>query len=159
MKKPHKTSWSSHDDVTKWKPFPRYWPFVRGIHVSLINSPRNGQWRWALMFSLICARINGWVYNREADNLRRQRAHHYVTLMVFLVKGFNCACHFSVVELTSRWHVQGLNSPNRCISARGKTPYCQVSRSIEVARRGVSIWYLTSGYQALLPRFQNYSNR
>ena len=21
-----------HDDVIKWKPFPRYWPFVRGIH-------------------------------------------------------------------------------------------------------------------------------
>ena len=23
-----------HDDVIKWKPFPRYWPFVRGIHRS-----------------------------------------------------------------------------------------------------------------------------
>ena len=22
----------SHDDVIKWKHFPRYWPFVRGIH-------------------------------------------------------------------------------------------------------------------------------
>ena len=21
-----------HDDVIKWKHFPRYWPFVRGIH-------------------------------------------------------------------------------------------------------------------------------
>ena len=21
-----------HDDVVKWKHFPRYWPFVRGIH-------------------------------------------------------------------------------------------------------------------------------
>ena len=26
-------SWS-HDDVIKWKHFPRYWPFVRGIHRS-----------------------------------------------------------------------------------------------------------------------------
>ena len=26
------TSW--HDDVIKWKHFPRYWPFVRGIHRS-----------------------------------------------------------------------------------------------------------------------------
>ena len=25
---------SSHDDVIKWKHFPRYWPFVRGIHRS-----------------------------------------------------------------------------------------------------------------------------
>ena len=29
----------SHDDVIKWKHFPRYWPFVRGIHRSPVNSP------------------------------------------------------------------------------------------------------------------------
>ena len=23
--------WKSHDDVIKWKHFPRYWPFVRGV--------------------------------------------------------------------------------------------------------------------------------
>ena len=50
----------SHDDVIKWKHFPRYWPFVRGIHRSSVNSPHKGQWRGALMFTLICARINGW---------------------------------------------------------------------------------------------------
>ena len=54
-------SWGKHDDVIKWKHFPRYWPFVRGIHWSPVNSPHKGQWRRALMFSLICARINGWV--------------------------------------------------------------------------------------------------
>ena len=32
---------------------PRYWPFVRGIHRSPVNSPHKGQWRGALMFSLI----------------------------------------------------------------------------------------------------------
>ena len=53
-----------HDDVIKWKPFPRYWPFVRGIHRSPVNSPHKGQSRGALMFTLICARINGWVNNR-----------------------------------------------------------------------------------------------
>ena len=25
---------SVHDDVIKWKHFPRYWPFVRGIHLA-----------------------------------------------------------------------------------------------------------------------------
>ena len=50
-----------HDDVIKWKHFPRYWPFVRGIHRSLVNSPHKGQWRGELVFSLICAWINGWV--------------------------------------------------------------------------------------------------
>ena len=39
----------------KWKHFPRYWPFVRGIHRSPVNSPHKGQWRAALMFSSICA--------------------------------------------------------------------------------------------------------
>ena len=27
-------SYHAHDDVIKWKHFPRYWPFVRGIHRS-----------------------------------------------------------------------------------------------------------------------------
>ena len=65
-----------HDDVIKWKHFPRYWPFVRGIHGSTVNSPHKGQWRGALMFSLICVWINGWVNNREAGDLRRSRAHY-----------------------------------------------------------------------------------
>ena len=44
-----------HDDVIKWKHFPRSWPFVRGIPRSPVNSPHKGQSRGALMFSLICA--------------------------------------------------------------------------------------------------------
>ena len=38
-----------HDDVIKWKHFPHYWPFVRGIHRSQVNSPHKSQWRRALM--------------------------------------------------------------------------------------------------------------
>ena len=70
-----------HDNVIKWKHFPRYWPFVRGIHRSPVNSPHKGQWRGASMFSLICAWINGWVNNREAGDLRRYHAHYDVTVM------------------------------------------------------------------------------
>ena len=70
-----------HDDVIKWKHLPRYWPFVRGIHRSPVNSPHKGQWRGSLMFSLICIWINGWVNNREAGDLRRYRAHSDVTPM------------------------------------------------------------------------------
>ena len=70
-----------HDDVIKWKHFPRYWPSVRGIHRSSVNSPYKGQWRGALMFSLICVWINGWANNREAGDLRRYRAHYDVTVM------------------------------------------------------------------------------
>ena len=43
------------DDVIKWKHFPRYWPCVRGIQRSPVNSPHKGQWRGAFVFSLICA--------------------------------------------------------------------------------------------------------
>ena len=69
------------DDVIKRKHFPRYWPFVRGIHRSPVNSQHKGQWRGALMFSLICARINAWVNNREADDFRRYSAHYDVIVM------------------------------------------------------------------------------
>ena len=46
-----------------------------------VNSPHKGQWRGALMFSLICAWINGWVNNREAGDFRRHRGHYDVNVM------------------------------------------------------------------------------
>ena len=71
----------SHDDVIKWKHFPRYWPFVREIHRWPVNFPHKGQWRGALMFTLICARMNGWVNNREAGDLRRYGVHYDVIVI------------------------------------------------------------------------------
>ena len=70
-----------HDDVMKWKHFPRYWPYVRGIHRSPVNSPHKGQWRGALMFSLIFAWINSWINNRAAGDLRRPLGHYDVSVM------------------------------------------------------------------------------
>ena len=70
-----------YDDVIKCKHFPCYWPFVLGIHRSPVNSPHKGQWRRALMFSLICAWINGWVNNREDGELRRHHAQYDVIVM------------------------------------------------------------------------------
>ena len=86
-----------HDDVIKWKNFPRYWPFVRGIHRSPMNSPHKGQWRGALMFSLICAWINDWVNNREVGDLRRHRAHYDLIVMnMSIISGKLCPSHFLV---------------------------------------------------------------
>ena len=62
--------------------FPCYWPFVRGIHRSPVNSPHKGQWCGALMFTLICARINGSVNNRDAGDLRCHHAHCDVIVMI-----------------------------------------------------------------------------
>ena len=78
---------SVHDDVIHWKHVPRYRPFVRGIHRSPVISPHKGQWRGALMFSLIWTRINGWVNNGEAGDLRRYCAHYDVTVMIFRCVG------------------------------------------------------------------------
>ena len=78
----HAINFIIHDDVIKRKPFPRYWPFVWGIHRSPMNSPHKGQWRGALVFSLICARINGWVNNREAADFRCHRSHYAITVIV-----------------------------------------------------------------------------
>ena len=60
----------SHDDVIKWKHFPRYWPFVRGIRRLL-----------ALLFSLIYAWTKGWTNSRNAGDLRRHCAHYDVIVM------------------------------------------------------------------------------
>ena len=49
--------------------------------------PRKGQWRGALMFSLICAWINGWVNNGMAGDSRCHRAHCDVIVMTI---DWNC---------------------------------------------------------------------
>ena len=75
-----------HDDVIKWKYFPLYWPFVRGIHWLPVNSPYKGQWCRALMLPLICPWINSWVNNREAGDLRCHRAHYDITVMLIYLQ-------------------------------------------------------------------------
>ena len=45
-----------HDDVMIWKCFPHYWPFVRGIHRSLVDSPHKGPVIWG--FEFICSYLN-----------------------------------------------------------------------------------------------------
>ena len=52
-----------------------------GNHRSPVTSQHKGQRRGALMFSSICAWINGWVNNCESGDLRRHRHHFDVTLM------------------------------------------------------------------------------
>ena len=82
-----------HDDVIKWKHFPRYWPYVRGIHQSPVNSPHKGRWHRALMFSLICVWIYSWVNNREAGDLRRYRAHYDAIVMISWSCPLWCHCN------------------------------------------------------------------
>ena len=84
-----------HDDVIKWKHFPLYWPFVRGIHRSPVNSLHKGQWHGALMYCLICAWINGWVNSREAGDLRRIPAYYDVNVMIIPNRIMSFICSYS----------------------------------------------------------------
>ena len=64
-------SW--HDDVIKWKHFPRYSPFVRGNHRSSVNSP--AQWPVTRSFGVFF----------DLGDLRRHRAHYDGIVMNWLV--------------------------------------------------------------------------
>ena len=76
----HTKMHAGNDDVIKWKHLPRYWPFVWRIHRSPVNSSYKGQWHGALMFSLICARANGWVNSQDAGQMKHH-VHYDVTAM------------------------------------------------------------------------------
>ena len=96
-----------HDVVLKWKYFPWYWPFAWGIHRSSVNSPHTSCSREALMFSLICAWINGWVNNREAGDLGCHRSHYdvivFVYLHIFFVKVTGCERIFRLYRILLAW--------------------------------------------------------
>ena len=118
---------SDHYDVIKWKHFPRIWPFVRGIHRSPVNSPHKGQWRGALMFSLICVWINDWVKNREVGDLRHYCAHNDVMVMV-IKHMVPCLSRCSLPRITSMWLTELLS-----ITFNLKSLYISISNRTSLA--------------------------
>ena len=76
-----RTIWWRHHIET----FSRYWPLVREIHRSPVDFPHKGQWRGALIFSLIWAWTNCWSNDRNAGDLRRHRTNYDVTVMYLTV--------------------------------------------------------------------------
>ena len=50
------------------------WPFVRGIHWSLVDSPHKGPVMRS--FDLMSASTSYWTYSRNAGDLRRHDAHY-----------------------------------------------------------------------------------
>ena len=63
-----------HDDVIKWKQFPRYCPFVQGIHRSPVDSPHKGIVTWTFDV-LLSVRTNCWTKTWLAGNLTRRGGH------------------------------------------------------------------------------------
>ena len=72
----------THGAVINWNIFHVTRPFVRGIHLTPVDSPHKGQRRAALMFSFIYGWVNGWAYNRDAGALRHHRAHFDVKIQI-----------------------------------------------------------------------------
>ena len=123
-----------HDEVIKWKHFLRNWPFVRGIHRSPVNSHHKGQWRGALMFSLICTWINGWVSNCEAGDMIRQRAHY---------EGIVMKLGESLYNLTSR------GGPNKM---------CKLRHEVKTFRKKIKFWNLNSTRDTLSELVDTYDD-
>ena len=78
-KMPYEYIWCRHQMET----FSALLAICAGNSPVPVNSPHKDQWRWALMFTLIYARINGWVNNREAGDLRRYPDHYDVIVMTW----------------------------------------------------------------------------
>ena len=105
-----------HDDVIKWKHFPRYWPFVTGIHRSTVNSPHKGQWHGALMCSSICAWKKSWVNNHDSGDLQRHRTHYDANVMLTIAKIIASLCNGKFLTLPEI-SIFGIDGP--VPSARG----------------------------------------
>ena len=97
------------DDVIKLKHFPHYWPFVRGIYRSPVDSPHKGQWRGALTFFFICAWTNGWANNQDFSDLRHNCAHYGDIVMQFAV------AHTYTNKHETRYQWLGANCVDSCI--------------------------------------------
>ena len=110
------TQMGKHDDVIKWKRFPRYWPSVRGIHRSPVNSPHKGQWRGAFFFYDL--RLNkqlskqscNWWFETPSRSLWRH-CNVYIFLnnfTVFLTNYIHSRCFLvccvAVINSQYSWH-------------------------------------------------------
>ena len=107
---------------------------------SPVNSQHKDQWRWALMFSLICAWINGWVNNGEAGDLRRHRAHYDVTVMhwqfTLLESRRECAKYRSNSIVNSLWPSEA-TWRRRFLSSLAQVMVCCLTASSYITRTNV----------------------
>ena len=78
---------SSHDDVIKWKHFPRYWSFVResiGDPSVTGRFPSQRPVTRSIDVSFDLRLKISWANNRDAGDLRRQCPHYDVAVMWWL---------------------------------------------------------------------------
>ena len=115
-----------YNDVIKWKHFPCYWSFVRGIHRSPVNSPHKSQWRGALIFSFICAWTNVSANNQDAGDLkshsnvlqcsvRQGVVSEYITML--FTHNMKTSWHGNTFRIAdSLWQETTWSAPSHCLN-------------------------------------------
>ena len=144
------------DDVIKWKYFPRYWPFVRGIHRSPVNSPHKGQWRGALRFSMICAwkkllskQSWGWWFEtlgrslwRHINDKTKNDAARYTLTPVHekSILLYGCTCMHTLVCRRKQRHCNTVKTTNKRLHSvvmYGLVLDCALNGTFTVVRHSV----------------------
>ena len=95
-------------EITRWswwrhqmETFPRYRPFLWGIHRNTGEFSSQRPVTQSFDFSLIYAWRNAWVNNLDASDLRRHCAHYDVTVMEICSTLYKCV-HYKFKEHTWR---------------------------------------------------------
>ena len=98
-----------HDDVMKWKHFPRYWPFVRGIHRSPVNSPHKASdaelwcFLWSTLdqtvLSVMMTSWNGNIFRVTGPLCGEFTGHRWIPLTKPVTRSFDV---FFDLRLTKR---------------------------------------------------------
>ena len=134
-----------HDGVTKWKLFSRYWPFVRRLHRSPVNSPHKGPVMRTLM-SLRCAPHK--LLNKQSNDLWSETSWRSfdVIVMLFSVDEFWNKIYSRPIQNTTKSIDPGnalakvwLSEPIICFISNDNHIMSVLSRSISFS----FTWWLT----------------
>ena len=91
-----------------------------------VNYPHKGQWHGALMFSLICAWIDGCVNNHKAGDLRRHHTHFDTIVMYSIIFTMSQTCIMSThVEVCLYRGWSNLHEPSNLIIPTAGTSWKQ----------------------------------
>ena len=92
------------------------------------ESLHKGQWRGALMFSLICAWTNGWTSKWGAGDFRRHRAHDDLTVM-----DMSSTHYWEDLNLVITVIADAATTNGTCPSVHGHSDDCEARRSSAMA--------------------------
>ena len=90
---------STHDVIT-WKRFLYYWPFVREINKSLVDSFGKSLWYGALMFPLLLGWIKCWTNSRVAFLFQMTLYSCGVTVMTITCSAMDPGGHLNIKMLS-----------------------------------------------------------